>query len=246
MVKNNSAKVLEEVMQLCQDERDSEAEDLIRMHLAIDPDNLQLMTNLGVIQARLYKDQKAESTFKSVLAINPNYEEAICGLGRLLDQSLRIEEAEELYREFLQNNPIGHCALEDLCRLLHTENRTDEALILAREHVENYGYHLQAYDAIRYVLNVLEDRLEDELCNDRENDRIFTDLINNLLEQLEMVNSIEQSIRLSENMYTELEDDKTRLISEIKQLVDSAPSRHISISSEIINRINKIKLLNQS
>lgn len=246
VVKSKSYKVLEDAIKLCEDERDSEAEDLVKKQLEIDPDNLELMTYLGVIQTRLCKDQKAETTFRSVLVLNPTYEDAICGLGRLLDQSLRIGDAEELYREFLGKNPAGHYVLEDLCRLLLTENRTDEALFLARSHIENYRGHLQAYNAIRYILHILEDQLEDELYDDRENEYIFSKLMDNLLEQIEIANSMERNVKLPENMNAELEDDRTRLFGEIEQLVDSAPGRQISISSEIISRINQTKSKNRN
>ncbi|MFW9976381.1 MAG: hypothetical protein ACFFDQ_14005 [Candidatus Thorarchaeota archaeon] len=239
-MQEESDKVLLEATRLCQDEREIEAEALVKKQMALEPGNLKLMTMLGVIQARLCKDNKAESTFRTVLSRDPNYEDAICGLGRLLDQSLRIDEAEELYIMFLQNNP-GHFALEDLCRLLISENRVDEALKLARNHATQYETNPYAFNAIRYALHVLEDQLENELNDDRENELLFTKLIENIFEQLELVEALERIAKLPKDKQIELDDDKTRLIGELDYLIQSAPSRNISVSSEIQDKIEHLK-----
>jgi len=236
-----SDKVLKEVSQLCDDERELEAEVLVKEQLAADPDNLDLMTKLGVIQARLCNDHEAEETFRAVLVRDPNHEDAICGLGRLLDQALRTDEAEELYRSFLENNPGGHCALEDLCRILLSEDQTEHAIKLARNQIKQYGNTPGAFDALRYVLHILEDDLEEELNDDRENKEIFTSLMSNLLEQVELVDRIQSMNNLSEELQTELDDDRTRLLSELEHLVKSAPGRNISIPSNLQKRFSDFR-----
>lgn len=238
---HKSDEVLGKVAEFYQDELYLEAEALVKEQLAADPDNLALMTKLGAIQARLCNDHEAESTFRVVLVRDPNHEDAVCGLGRLLDQSLRTEEAEQIYRDFIQNNPIGHCALEDLCRLLLSEDRTDEALDLARNQVEQFGSHLNAFDALRYVLHILEDQLESELNDDRGNETIFVYLLDNLYEQLDLVITMEGGFELQEELRIALDDDKTRLISEIEHLLESAVNRQISVPEELHNRILSYK-----
>ena len=239
---DESDEVLREATMLCDDEREEEAELLILEQLTSYPDNLALMTKLGVIQARLCKDQEAESSFRAVLGKAPGYEDVICGLGRLLDQSLRTEEAEKLYRDFLQYNPVGHCALEDLCRILLSEDRSDEALELARTHTEQYGTNPNAFVARRFVLQILEDQLEAELNDDRENNILFSQLIDNLLEQLELVITMMGRFESQEDLNSELNDDKTRILSELEYLVQSAPSRQISVPDEIQKRITSIDI----
>lgn len=239
---DKSDKVLKEVSELCQDERELEAEVLVKAQLAADPDNLELMTKLGEIQARLCNDHEAESTFRAVLVRNPNHEGAVCGLGRLLDQALRTDEAEQLYREFIQNNPIGHCALEDMCRILYSEERADEAFEFARNQVKQYGDNVNAFDALRYLLHVEEDNLESELNDDRENESLFTRLMNNLLEQVEMVLRLEYFDEHSDTLRIELEDDRTRLVGEIEHLIKSAPSRKIRVTDELRNRLTSLNL----
>ena len=233
-----SDKVLKEASDLCNDERELEAEVLIKKQLADDPDNLDLMTKLGVIQARLCNDHEAEATFRAVLVRDPNHEDAVCGLGRLLDQALRTEEAEQLYRDFLENNPGGHCALEDLCRILLSEDQTERALKLARDQIEHYGNSPSAFDALRYVLHILEDDLEEELNDDRENEDIFTSLMNNLIEQIELVDRITLMENLSDKLQTDLDDDRTRLISEMEHLIKSAPNRNITVPEEIQKQVS--------
>lgn len=245
-MKKESGKVLKEVSKLCQDERELDAEVLVKKQIAVDPDNLELMTKLGEIQARLCNDHEAEFTFRAVLVRDPNHEDAVCGLGRLLDQALRTEEAEQIYRIFLQNNPISHCALEDLCRILLAEEQADEAFEIARNHVEQYGNNANAFDALRYILHVDEDRLEAELNDDRENKTLYTQLMNNLLEQIELVTKMERIDELPDDLFRELDDDKTRLSGEIKHLLKSAPTRQISVPPELQNRISHYKLYDGS
>ncbi|MGY5863190.1 MAG: hypothetical protein RTV41_01155 [Candidatus Thorarchaeota archaeon] len=239
-MKQESDKVLKEATQLCQDERELEAEVLVKEQLATDPDNLDLMTKLGVIQARLCNDHEAESTFRAVLVRNPNHEDAVCGLGRLLDQALKTEEAEQIYRDFLQKNPSGHRALEDLCRHLLSEDRVDEGLEMARNQVEHRGDSPSSYGALRYLLHVLEDVIEAALNDDRKNESLFIQLTNNLLEQLELVIQIERLCEPLNDILTDLDDDKNRLVGEIEYLLGSAATRQISVSSELENRITSI------
>lgn len=245
-MKQESDKILKEATELCQDERELEAEVLVKEQLTADPDNLDLMTKLGVIQARLCNDHEAESTFRSVLVRDPNHEAAVCGLGRILDQTLRTNEAEQIYRDFIQNNPLGHCALEDLCRVLLAEERVDEAVGLARNQVTQYSDSPSAYDALRYLLHKLEDRLEAELHDDRENEPLFTQLLNNLLDQLEVVIKIDSLCKQPDDLQTELDDDMTRLVGELEHLLNSAPSRQITIPSDLQKKIqSKLRIATQ-
>ncbi|MHA1948679.1 MAG: hypothetical protein ACXAAO_11170 [Candidatus Thorarchaeota archaeon] len=240
-MKHESDKVLKEASELCNDERELEAEVLVKEQLEADPDNLNLMTKLGVIQARLCNDHEAESTFRSVLIRDPNHEDAVCGLGRLLDQALKTKEAEKIFRDFIQNNPDSHCAVEDLSRILFAEERVDEALDIARKQVDQYGDNPQSFDALRYLLHVLEDGIESELNDDRKNSALFTQLLNNLIEQLEVVIKIDTLGIIPGDLKAELDDDRTRIIGELKHVIESAPSRQIVVPSELEKDI-RIKL----
>ena len=237
-MKDESEKVLQDVSDLCNDERELEAEVLLHEQLAKDPDNLELMTKLGEIQARLCNDGEAEATFRTVLIRDPDYEAAVCALGTLLDQSLRTEEAEQLYREYLERNPVSHLAVEGLCRLLLSENRSEDALQLARKQVVDFKEVLDAYRPIMYVLEILEDDLESELLDNWEDPTAFTAYLNNLIEQLELVPKLEKLGISSEDFMFELEDEKSRLVCEIDQLLDRATSRNITVSSILQQQID--------
>jgi len=236
-VNDESEKVLQKASELCNDERELEAEVLLKEQLAIDPDNLEIMTKLGETQARLCNDAEAERTYRTVLIRDPNYEDAVCALGALLDQSLRTEEAEQIYNEFLHRNPAGHTALDGLCRLLLSENRIDEALKLARKQVGEYEKDPNALKPLIYVLEILEDDLEFRLYEDWGNHTIFAQYLNNLLEQLELVFKRETLTTTTEEFRCELEDEKSRLVCEIDQLLKNAASRKISISDELEQRV---------
>ena len=237
---DESENVLQKVSDLCDDERELEAEVLLHEQLDNDPDNLELMTKLGEIQSRLCNDSEAEATLRTVLIRDPDYEDAVCALGALLDQSLRSKEAERLYREFLHRNPAGHQALEGLCRLLLSENRSGDALKLARKHVLEFEDDLEAYKPIIYVLEILEDDLESSLLEDWNDQTTFVDYLDNLLEQLEISLKLEKFEEASEDFVCEIQDEKSRLICEIEQLFEQAVSRNISISSELKKQINSI------
>ena len=236
-VNDESEKVLKDVSDLCNDERELEAEVLLHKQLANDPDNLELMFKLGEIQSRLCNDNEAEATFRTVLIRAPDYEDAVCALGALLDQSLRIEEAEQLYRDFLQRNHASHQALEGLCRLLTTENRSEDALELARKQVAEFEQVLDAYSPILYVLEILEDELAFSLVENWDDKITLAAYLNNLLEQLELVLKRENLGISSEDFICELEDEKSRLVCEIHQVLDQVASRAITISAELQQKI---------
>ena len=232
--------ILEEATNLCQEEQELEAEVLVKDALIKDPNNLDLLTKLGVIQARLCKDEEAEFTFKSVLEKDPDYEEALCGLGRLLDQSLRAEEAEILYRDYLARNRSSHCVIDDLCRLLLTEERGEEALKLARDHVTLFHSDVEAYAALRYTLVMLEDKLGGELDNNRESVSVTTSLLGNLLDQLSLINQMKQGAVLTPTLERELLDETSRVAGEIEHVLTSARIRNMPIPEEIVTRVDTL------
>lgn len=237
-LKKGSEDVLEEANNLCESDRDLEAEVLVKTQLANDPENLELHTKLAYIQSRLCRDSEAETTFRFVISRNSAIEDAVCGLGRLLDQSLRTEEAEKLYRDFLKSNPPGHCAFEDLCRLLLSEGRADEALTLARKHAKLYGDQLNAFDGIRYVLLILEDQLKSELDDNPESELVFFSLLDTLFEQLDVVSKIEENVETPEVLLSDLADDRVRLLGDIVELLQRASNRGISVPDDYQKRLS--------
>ncbi|MFW9808814.1 MAG: tetratricopeptide repeat protein [Candidatus Thorarchaeota archaeon] len=233
----NIERILAKITTLCQEEKENEAEVLVRDALVKDPNNTDLLTKLGIIQVRLCRDDEAEATFRNVLKQDRDHEEAICSLGRLLDQSLRSEEAEALYRNYLQRKP-SHCAVDDLCRLLLTEDREEEALDIARNHMKKFPTEAGAYDALRYTLVVIEDKLSGELDDKRESATVALNLLINLIEQLELFNKMKQELDVTPLLERELLDEKSRVAGEIDYVLSSARIRNLSIPDEILTRID--------
>jgi tetratricopeptide (TPR) repeat protein len=237
-LKKETEDVLDEANNLCESDRDLEAEVLVKKQMANDPENLELHTKLAYIQSRLCRDSEAETTFRFVISRNSAIEDAVCGLGRLLDQSLRTEEAEKLYRDFLSNNPSGHCAFEDLCRLLLSEGRADEALAIARKHAKLYSNQIHAFDGIRYVLHILEDQLKSDFDDNPENETVFFSLLDTLFEQLDVVSKIEESVEIPEPLRPDLADDRIRLLGDISELLQSTSRRSIPVPDEYQKRFS--------
>lgn len=233
-----SERILEEATRLCHDELEQEAESIIREALKSEPGNLDLLAKLGVILARLCKDEEAESTFRSVLEKDPDHEDALCGLGRLLDQSLRAKEAESLYTDYLRRHPECHCVVDDLCRLLLSEERGEEALSIARDHMDQFRSVVDAYDALRYTLIMLEDRLSGELDDKRESADATLQLLENLIEQLSLFNQMKQDLAVSPDLDRELLDEESRVAGEIEHVLTSARLRNVPIPDDIVTRVD--------
>jgi tetratricopeptide (TPR) repeat protein len=232
--------ILKMATNLCQDEQEQEAEDLVKEALLRDPTNLDLLTKLGIIQARLCKDDEAEATFRLVLETNPNHKDAICSLGRLLNQSLRAEKAEVLYRNYLSRNPSSHCVVDDLCRLLLSEERNEEALSLARTHAALFLQEIDAYDALRYSLLMVEEILSGELDDNRESREATLRLLDNLVEQLTLVNHMRETLDMKPAIERDLLDEKSRIAGEIQHVFDSARVRDIPIPEDLVAKFDRL------
>jgi tetratricopeptide (TPR) repeat protein len=239
-MKDEIDEILDTVTNLCQEEQEQEAEELVKEALLRNPTNLLLLTKLGIIQARLCRDEEAEATFRLVLEADPNHEDALCSLGRLLDQSLRADEAEVLYRGYLSRNPSSHCVVDDLCRLLLSEGRSEEALSLSRIHAALFLNDISAYDALRYTLLMVEEDLSGVLDDNRESVEATFQLLNNLVEQLTLINHMRQKIDTTPLQERELIDEKSRIGGEIQHVFTSARVRDISIPEEIVTKVDEL------
>ncbi|MFX1604126.1 MAG: tetratricopeptide repeat protein [Promethearchaeota archaeon] len=242
-MKESIKKVREEASKLMEAEKPDEAERELRAALQHHPDDLDLLSLLGIIQARLHKEDEAESTFRRILAIDPCHEEAACALGRILDNSLRTEEAEVLYKDVLTKRPDSHCALDDYCRLLLSEDREEEALKIARDHVKQHPEFVEAYDGIRYVLAKKEDRLEGILeATDPDSDLVNA-LFRTMLEQLETVQAVLDKVdvkTIPEDTLADLEEEQIRLKVEIGHLRTQMSRLGLSIEADLDSRIKSV------
>jgi tetratricopeptide (TPR) repeat protein len=240
-MKKRIREVREMASNLIEAERTDEAERALHDALQDYPDDLNLLSMLGVVQARLHKEKEAESTLRSVLENDACHEEAVCALGRILDNSLRTEEAEALYKDILSKKPDSHCALDDFCRLLLSEDREVEALEIARDHVESHPHSIEAYDGLRYVLARREDRLEGMVDTVEPDRALVRELFDAMLEQLETIRSALDAIdvkTMPKDALADLEEEQIRLKVAIGHLRTQIRDLGHAIKPDLESRIN--------
>lgn len=230
----------EELCTLCEEKA---AETLVKEALSGSPDDPNLQTELAIIQSRLGYDGKAETLLRRVIRSNPNLERAVSALGNLLNNSLRTDEASSLYRTFLQSNPHGHVVLDDLCRLLIDDGDEKEALRLARKHAIDYPSEPQAYDALRYVLDRLEDDLADEVAENPSSSSHLRDFASNIIEQYSVLKKMEaQALEPGvdfEDFIQDIHEDLIRIYGEMDDIASRNERNESPLPREVINAINE-------
>ena len=228
----------EELCVLCEEE---EAERLVREALERKPDHLGLQTELALILSRQGYDSQAEAILRKVVRLDPYYEKAAASLGRLLDSSLRSDEAETLFTIFLKKRPNAHIVFDDLCRLWFDNGEEEKALISARKHTEEYPADIHAYDALRYVLERMEDDLGSELADEPEDQERLLAYSASIIEQYSTLKRMKVMMTSdeSEEFIDDLNEDLARVIGELRDLRHRFTSSKISISKEMAAIFNE-------
>ncbi len=219
---DNRSDVIERAEELCLLCEELEAERVVRGALEMQPNNLDLKTELAIILSRQGHDDKAQSMLEKVLAKNPDHEMAAVALGRLLDSSLRTNEAIALFTDFQRNVPSAHQVVEDLCRLWYESDEQEKAFTAARRHVEAYPEDIHAYDAIRYLLQRQEDDLQDEMNDIDDEGASMTNLFYNYAEQDSILQKLQGLGSLSSEkpqFIEDLNEDIARVQGELKDLM---------------------------
>lgn len=233
--------IIKKVEQLSKEEDHNSAEKLLREALEDEPEDPDLKTMLAIVLTRLACDDEAEELLRDVLCHQPTHERAASSLGHLLDSSLRTEEAETLYRTILAKIPHSHYLVDDLCRLLIDEHRSEEAHELASKYAIEYATEYQAYDAIRYVLQKLEDNYLFDMEEADYSKETCEILLLNLLEQFETIIAIETNIgvgSLEQNsLYEDVLEESVRLFCEIESLYDKMSFLRYRLCSELTLRV---------
>jgi protein O-GlcNAc transferase len=80
-----------------QKSRAADAEVVLRQALALDPGQVEALTNLGVAVRKLEREAEAEAAFRQALKLDPENTGALRNLGNLLKGHDRIEEAKACY-----------------------------------------------------------------------------------------------------------------------------------------------------
>ncbi len=95
--------------------------------LAKDPDNLDALSNLGVVYFRKGKIRSAESTLKKALAIAPNDDSVLTTLGIVHYRQSKFDEALEELRKAIELNPNSATAHNYLGITASQKGRQQEA-----------------------------------------------------------------------------------------------------------------------
>ena len=105
----------------------SDAEQLYRKCLAINPDDAHALRNLGVIGLQMGRAEAAIGLIRRSLEIDDTSADAHCNLGLALKQAGQLEEAEQAYRSAISIDPMIVDAHSNLGVLLKDMDRSDEA-----------------------------------------------------------------------------------------------------------------------
>ncbi|MHA2085722.1 MAG: tetratricopeptide repeat protein, partial [Candidatus Thorarchaeota archaeon] len=235
------AEILAKAEELSKDEEHEEALELIQNSLSSFPHDPDIATMQAVLLVRLDRDTQAESILNEVLAEHPHHESAISALGRLFDNSLRCDEAENLFRMGLEKKPDSHIIIDDLCRLLIDEGRMEEAYKHAKEHSQMFPDEHAAYDALRFTLVKMEDKLDEALGQSVHDYSSSLELASNLVEQFFVFLKIQDEVgteRLQkDDVEWELHEDMFRVIGELENVKRRLDTQKVKISKTLEDQI---------
>ncbi|WP_374669937.1 tetratricopeptide repeat protein, partial [Ramlibacter sp.] len=120
------------------------AEAAYRQGLALQPDHVGALNNLGLLLAHRGALAEAGAVYRRGLAAEPAQETLLLNLGTLLGDLRRTDEAEALLRRAAQARPTHAKPLNNLGRLLARTGRMDEAEAAYREAIALDAAHQSA------------------------------------------------------------------------------------------------------
>jgi predicted Zn-dependent protease len=94
-----------------------EAEQCLRLAIALQPENARFHCHLGILLARQNQSAKAEESFRKAIMLAPNYALTHYELGKLLVQSNRLKAAAEELSQTVQYEPTLSAAYYQLSRV---------------------------------------------------------------------------------------------------------------------------------
>jgi tetratricopeptide (TPR) repeat protein len=105
-----------------------EALSLISEGLAIEPENTELIFELGVIYDKQGNVDRAIEEMKKVIALNPDHTDALNYLGyTYADRGVNLEEAEQMIRKALAQEPDNGYIIDSLGWLYYRKGMYEEA-----------------------------------------------------------------------------------------------------------------------
>jgi tetratricopeptide (TPR) repeat protein len=139
-----------------------EAEEEYRKALALDPDNLEALTNLGTLVSDLGRSEESLALYDRALHVRPDDPAVLNNRGNALRSLGRVAEAEQAIRRALVLDPEYANAYSNLAAVLVDTGRAAEAIPIFRRALEidpelaaGYSNLGNAYFAVGDVENAL-------------------------------------------------------------------------------------------
>lgn len=167
----------------------SEAEELYRKAIELNPNYAYAYNNLGNILSNLERYDEAEGFYRKAIDLDPNYALAYYNLGIILKSLNRYSEAETTYRKAIELDPNDALTYNNLGNILNDLERYDEAEAAYRKAIEIDNGDALYYHNLGVLLEILKRYEEAEAAYRKaiEVDPEFNtayDSLSSLLEQL--------------------------------------------------------------
>jgi len=142
---------------LLKQNKQAEAEALLREALADNPDLVEVRGDLGIILLNQGKNAEAAGHFRRALEIDPGRAMPHANLGFALAKQGNLPEAIEHYRQFLQIKPDHLLARHHFASLLARTGQFRQSVAEYRQVLERQGDYVPASVALARILAACED-----------------------------------------------------------------------------------------
>jgi tetratricopeptide (TPR) repeat protein len=146
-----------------QDNNLQDAHNYYQKVLALDPNYINALNNLGVIFQRLGKKQRAKECYEKAIKINPNYADAHYNLGNIFKELERNQKAKEYFEKVIEINPNYSSAHNNLGNIFKELGENEKAKDCYKKAIEinpNYA------DALNNLGVIFKESGENEKAKD--------------------------------------------------------------------------------
>ena len=126
----------------------------LKKAMALMPDDIETMLNLGIVFTEVAEYEEAENIYRRIIALKPaDYPEAYLNLGVVLKYSGKNEEAEKCYRRAIEIKPDFVESYNNLAIILQDKGGYVEAEKYFRRAIELNPNYAEAYNNIGNLFN---------------------------------------------------------------------------------------------
>lgn len=122
-----------------------QAERVCKEMLDIQPDNVDVLSFLGILYYQRGLYDSAEEYFRKVLRLAPDNADVYCNMGNTLRQKGQLDEAIHYYEKAIQMNPAYGDTYNSLGHILHYKGQLDKAITYYQKAVELEPDYEDAY-----------------------------------------------------------------------------------------------------